>query len=512
MSNPFGRDASAKAVLLVSGSTYFGLLFGLIVSATIARAVGPEQFGQYAYAVWISTVFVMVANNGLNTTGIRFISECLGRGDQGSASAVHHWLLRLQYVSLVATIAVILITLPLTLPASWSGHITLFAAVVLVSVIAKVFYLFNISVAKGHGRYSIEALSSLAMSAVNMICVLVLAILHATLSTYLWLFAIMSVTSAVVVWALLRRQQISARKTPLTPEVMARLKDHLVWTVVLTIAAALGNKSSETYLLGTYAGPADVGYFAIAASLIQGGAALVSTGLNAILMPVMGYSFGAGGAQRVNAILTAAVRYFVFAGLLLAGVGFLWADPIIQLIYGAQYEPAARVLQVMALVAGATLSQGAFVTLLSTTDKQRVRALVAVASVALSVGAAIWLVPRYGLDGAVVSHAASSTVIFLLIVIGIGRGYSVTLPWRELSRLGLAAALAATLASGCLWLATHPLLQIAAGVVYVLVFIAGSIVCKAWNEEDLTPIMPLAERSPRLVGRALPTVAAWLRR
>lgn len=512
MSNPFSGLATAKAALLMTGSTYVSFFFGLIVSAIIARAVGPDDFGRYVYVVWMSGVLVQLANNGLNTTGIRFVAESLGRENKRSARAVHGWLLRLQYLCLIATTVGFLVTLPLTIPASWSGQVLLFAGVVLVSMIAKSFYLFDVSMAKGYGQFSVEAFSTMSISAVNLLCVLVLWFAKAPLTAYLALFAVTSVAYAVIVWRMLRTRRIKPSGRGLDDALAPRMKNHLLWTVLLTVAAAFGNKSSETFLLGHHVGPAEVGFFTIAASLTRGGVELLSAGLNTVLMPLMGHGFGAGGAARVNAILSNAVRFFTFAGLLLAGVGFMWAEVAIALMYGAQYQPAVQVFQVMALVAGITLSQGAFGALLSTTDNQRIRAYVAVLSVALSIIAAVLLVPRYGLTGAVVAHAASSAVIFLLIGIGIVRVFSVSLPWRELARLCLAALLAAAVAAGCLWLSAGLLLQFVGGLLYAVVFIGASFVFKAWKADDVAQLMPLADRFPKVFGRALPALLGWMRR
>jgi O-antigen/teichoic acid export membrane protein len=512
MSNPFSRLATAKAALLMTGSTYVSFFFGLIVSAVIARSIGPEDFGRYAYVVWLSGVLVQIANNGLNTTGIRFISESLGRGSQQGASDVHGWLLRRQYYCLMATVAGFLVSLPWNVPASWNANLVLFGGVVLVSLVTKALYLFGVSIAKGYGQYSIEAISNMSVSAVNMVCVLALYLMHAPLTAYLILFGVTSVAYGALTWRMLRVRKLNPTGLPLDASVAPRLKNHLVWTVVLTVAAALGNKASETYLLSNYAGPAEVGFFAIAAALTRGGVELLSAGLNTVLMPLMGHAYGAGGTVRVNAILGDSVRFYSFAGLLLAGVGFMWADVAIMLMYGAQYQAVTQVFQVMVLVAGITLSQGAFGALLSTTDHQRIRAFVAALSVGLSALAAVLLVPRYGLTGAVLAHALSSALIFLLIGVGIVKVFSVSLPWRELSRLTLAAVVATAAASACQWIGSNLALEFLAGLVYGLVFIGATFAFKAWKPADIASLMPLAERFPTVLGRLLPALSNWTRR
>ncbi|MEQ1808063.1 MAG: oligosaccharide flippase family protein, partial [Burkholderiaceae bacterium] len=446
MSQAFGRAAAARAVLLVTGSSYASLLFGLITSAAIARAVGPQDFGHYSYVMWLSGILAVVANNGLTSTGLRFISENLGKGDPLAASNVHGWLLRRQYVTLAIAALGFLLTAHLTLPIDWKLPVGVFVVVVLVSVIAKARAVFEVSAAKGHGQFSVDAVASTLMSALSLVLALGLFFMDAPALAYLALFALANIVYYVIARHMTKSRGIAPTFNALDNESRRRISVHLVWTIVLTLAATFGNKASETYLLSKYVGAAEVGFFAIATAFTRGGVEMLAVGLNAVLMPLMAHGFGQGGTARVHAIFSNSVRLFTFGGLLLAGVGFMWADVVVSLMYGHQYRDATNVLRVLIVVAGVTLSQSAFGALLSTTDNQRARAGVAIASVLVSATTAFILVPKLGLQGAVISSAVSSLLIYLAVCVGIVNVMSVKLPWRELSRLALAAALASALA------------------------------------------------------------------
>jgi len=183
-----------------------------------------------------------------------------------------------------------------------------------------------------------------------------------------------------------------------------------------------------------------------------------------------------------------------------------------MLMYGSEYRSAVPVFEVMVVVAGITLSQGAFGALLSTTDRQRIRAFVAALSVGLSALFAILLVPRFGLHGAVLAHAASSGLIFLVIGVGVVKTFSLSLPWPELSRLFAAAALAAGAAGTLKWLGSSLWLEFVAGIAYGVVFIAGTFVFKAWTPSDLSSMKPLGQRIRKLVVRVFPSLSDSNRR
>ena len=93
---------------------------------------------------------------------------------------------------------------------------------------------------------------------------------------------------------------------------------------------------------------------------------------------------------------------------------------------------------------------------------------------------------------------------------GIIHAFSVSLPWRELTRLILAAAAAAAVA-GYLWAGDDLLRQFVAGLLYLVVFIVTSFVFKAWRETDLAAFA-LAARCPRCIGRPLRAMSVWLSR
>lgn len=509
MSGAFRKDMLVRGALLMTGSTYINYAVGLLISVLIARAVGPDAFGGYSYVVWLSGVLVVLANNGLNTTGIRFISESLGRDEPQAAREVHGWLLRRQHLCMVIMAVAFVACLPLLEPAGWGERsLVFFAAVTLVSLLGKAYYLFSVSVAKGYARFDIEAVSTLSMTALNLVGVGALVLAGAPLSAYLTLFAAISLLHIAAAALLLRRAGIRPDRAAPDATLLARLKPHLAWTVVLTIIYALGNKSIETYLLNTLVGAADVGFFVIAASLTRGGIDLLSSGLTTVLLPAMGHAYGAGGQARVNLILADSVRYFTFLGLILAGAVAFVAEAVITVMYGTDYAPAILVLQTMAVVGGLTLSEGAFAAILATTENQKLRAIFAVGAIVITAVAALLLIPRYGLMGAVAAHAVARLVIFLAFAAITARVLKVRYPFRALAAQFMAAGLALLPAFALVHLVPGMWSKAVAGTLYALLFVGLSPWLGIWKRQDMQTLAGLLARFPRVGDR----VAPWLRR
>ncbi|MGH6648970.1 oligosaccharide flippase family protein [Aquabacterium sp.] len=512
MNKPFSRVAAVKAAALMATSTYVTVALGLVVSAVIARSLGPDDYGRYAYLLWLSGLLVVLGVNGFGISAIRFISESIGKGLPDTASNIHGWLRRRQLLSAIGMAVVFALVFPWVKPAGWEGQTGLLVAVVIVSVMAKTMYLFDVSVAKGHGLFSVEAWSTMVMSLIYTSGVVMLALLHATLSAYLIFFAMVSVGHMVVIRPMMKRLDVKPGRGPCDEELLSRVKSHWAWTVVQVSVATLSNKTIETFLLNSLIGPAEVGYFAIATNLTRGAVELVSSSLTTLLMPAMAHAYGAGGMKQVNAILSDALRYSMFLGLMIAGLGTLWAALGVGLMYGAKYAPVVHVLQAMVLIGGLTLTEGAFGAVLSTTDNQRVRAYVALLSVGISAAAALILVPRYGLMGAVMAHAITRLTLLSVMTLFITNLLKLSLPWRELARLGASAGLAALLAGGLVWLHPHVLVEFAAGIVYAVVFIIATVWFKGWRAKDARLLASLAGRKPALTGRWVPTLERWASR
>ena len=198
MSNQFGAKAMLRSALLMTGSTYVAYAAGLVASMLVARGLGPADFGRYAYLIWLSGVLVLLMNHGLTTSAIRFVSESLGRDDLAGAQALHRWFQKRQGWSILLIGALFLLGVPILKPAGWEGHLTYFAFVALVASATKAWYLFSISVAKGHGRFGVEASSVCALSLVNLVGAGIMVMMGVPLGGFMLLLLLVLVDFSMV--------------------------------------------------------------------------------------------------------------------------------------------------------------------------------------------------------------------------------------------------------------------------------------------------------------------------
>ena len=509
MKQQFSANAAMRSAVVVMGSTYVAYVLGLVTSALVARSLGPDDFGRYSYLVWLVGLMVVLGNNGLPTTAIKFVSEALGRDSVDSARAVHGWLGRRHRLFLVLLSLVFFLLAPFFLPAGWEKGLWMFMVIAVFSGLTKAGYIFRISVAKGYGRFDVEANTTIVVSVVNVLAVAVLMALGAPLTAFMMLFAAMCLLHLLLSAGMLRRGGITAAGAVPLGDQDARVRRHMFWTAVVTITYAFSNRAIETYMLNRFAGSAAVGKFAIAHALSGAGIALLASGLTTVLMPMMSHGFGADGSSRVNSIMASSMRYFTFLGLLAAGTGAFLSAPVVELMYGRQYAPAIPALQAMFLVGGATLAEGAFNALFATMDLQRQRMLLILASVVVTFGFAWALIPRYGLYGAVAAYSATRLLVFVAMIVWTGRMTDLRIPWKELGLLYLSALLAGGVALLPLLLWSGYWVDIAGCALYAVVFVCCTFLLRAWSAADIHHVDGLLQRHPGISGMVRGRLA-WL--
>ena len=494
-------------MLWTTGSAYVSYFLGLITSVLIARSLGADDYGQYAYVVWLSGLLVMVANNGLTMTGIKFIAESIGKKQEPQARYVHAWLLSKQRVSLLIVAVAYLLISPWMIPTGWNGWTFALAGVVVASFVFKAQSLLNTSVAKGFGLFLVEPITNIYATLFATISVIVLALLHAKLSAYIVVFSLTGIAYFIASRRGLNKERIEPSLESSSPELNDRMKNYLIWAAVFAIVGAIGGRSIEMFLLNRWVGSADVGFFAIAAALSRAGIDLLAAGLSSVMMPMMGYVMGGGDATRSQRFFDDACRYYQFMGLLIAGVGLLWADVVVELMYGPQYGSVAPIFRVMIATAGLLLANGAFSAVILNSDNQRFRVEVMILSIVITGVAAFLLIPVYGALGAALAQAISALLSATVIVRGIRRHIGLRLAMGALSKqYVLAAAIGAPLGLVAM-LGDSRLIQWGAGVAYACLFVAMSLVAGIWRDDERRMLAGVLAKRRWLQG-----LARWIDR
>jgi O-antigen/teichoic acid export membrane protein len=509
MSEAFTRLAAIQATVLLTLSTFVTVVLGLVVSVVIARSLGPEDYGRYAFLLWLTALMITIGNHGVPITATRYISELLGRQELEAAKSLHGWLLRVQWVSLPLVGLFFAAALSVSLPIGWEGRGLLLALACQISFASKAIFLLGNSIANGYGVFGVSAWGSMIGSLIYTIGVLILAVMEASLTANIWWFSCVSVMHIAIILPLLKNAQIKASRATMPIEWLGKVRSHLGWSSLQIFVGTMGNRTFEIYLLSHLIGPAEVGFFVIAIALTSGGIELLSAGLGTILIPILAHAKGTGGDERFKRVVADATRYYLLSGVLLAGVGFFWAAPAIKVMYGARFDSVIPVLQCMVVINGLLLIDRPFSALLIVGDAQRNRTLLPIAQCGLSVVLAFALIPKFGLMGAVATNAISHTIISVIMVVWMSCRISLKPAWRDLLRIILAGIAAAMAATFVIFASNHLIAEFISGLVFAVVFVWLSVCFNVWKVHDARLLISIAERKPALFGYWLPMLKRW---
>lgn len=496
------RKAVLRNAAVSSLGTYGEYILGLVVSVWVARALGPTEFGHYSFIIWLCGWLILASNHGLPMSAIKFIAEARGTGDADLAHGVASQMVRLQRISAGLVCGAFVAAAAVWRPRDWAGSVLEICGLVCIAVAAKSGYTMLAAIGKGYEQFRPEALAAFVAGAVNVLLVSTWSFVHGGVLGYLAAFAILSVCLNVGVRFQLQRNGIRpwAPGTKLPGALSRRIRRNLALTGGLVAVSSLTGRAIETLLLKATAPLDVVGYFAISGTLTKGVVDFLSSGLSATLLPAMSRAYGRGSTGALAAMLPNSVRFFWFLGLAIAGIGYLVSPGLVTLMFGAKYQGAVLAVQVSLCVAGLSLFAAPINAFQTTADLQGDRILITILTLIANAVVAGILIPTMGINGALLSLAATSTTYASLAVLGVRMRSDIRLPLRLMARM-LAAALVALLAgSAANVLIPIPFGSILAGIVFAVVYLVLSVIGRCWMQEDLHLLHSLLDRflSPRV--------------
>lgn len=426
---PAGLREEEKAI--VKG-TFWGLLGNILLklvsfayTVIVARLFIPDDVGVFYLALSVVYLVSIFSDLGMNGTFSRYVPFYMGRGDKESA----YKLLRLSYV-FSGTLSILLgIAMFLA-----SGIIAgIFKAPALDCVMKAIslffvlntFFSLNISFLGGLKKVKENALINNLQNALKLFLTVALFLFLGPSAFVIALgftlsYLVLVLVSFLYVRAGLREAGIKEAGQSLG-EQFSLLKEVMPFGIALTMAGAMWatlnyiDKLMLGYLLPVETATATVGVYSIATTLAT--ILLIFPGsVLSIFLPVITELYGKGKRAEMLSVSTTAVRWSIFLTVPLTVVLIVFPEELLQMFYGANYVPGAAVLAIFS--AGLFLRYLSFIhgAILNAMRVVRVELYSASFALALNIVLNWFLIPKYGMEGAVVASAISLIVVSLLVL------------------------------------------------------------------------------------------------
>lgn len=382
---------------LVAGTANFLLL---------ARALGPADYGVVAGAWALVLAIGPVAQLGAD----RLIVRDVAGHDAAPAAALGTGLATVALGSTGALL--LLLALQQVLLPEVPVALLLALAVADVLSLGFVSCLTSLHFALNDGRSA--SLISVVHSGGKLAAVVLFALLGRH-EPVLWagLYAVMAVgtTAAVLCWAVRRhgRPRLAARGLPARVRAGASYSLNNAALVVLT--------DSDKTLLVRAGLTAEAGVYSVAYRL----SSMAMVPATAVLTATFPRFFAVGEAGGLPATVTFARRlvlplgaYGLFAAVTLFGVA-----PLVPVVVGEQYRPSVALLMLLAGLPLLRVMTSLPSDALTGAHLQSTRTACVVIAAALNVGLNVVLIPRYGVEAAVVTTYVSDGANLLLVLLAV---------------------------------------------------------------------------------------------
>jgi O-antigen/teichoic acid export membrane protein len=481
----------------VSVARYLEAATGLMCGVLIARALGPSDYGHYAFGIWLCGLLIMLSNHALPMSAVRFVAEARGGEEPGLHAMLTRHLARFQAASVTLVLACLVAAMLVWPLPDWRDQLSLMVGLACWATWSRSRFWFWSAVANANDQFLPELIALSTTAVLNLAGVAVLAWYGAPVSGFFAWYAFTGAVSLLLMRRLLTRAAVprgSECSGDLPPALQRRLNSYLLLTGVTLLLALATNRTVEMVLLKAWASAEDVAYFAVAGSLTKGAVDLLAGGMSAVLLPAMSRRYGESGRSGVQTMYVNSARLYWLLGLAVAGLGLTVCEGLIHLLYGHRWDAAIPIVQWHLVIAGFTVIDGAAAAALAALERQgdRLRALAATLVVNVATGLA--LIPHFGLYGALCSWGLTQVCDVLLSLRRVAPHVQTPLPFAAMRRMALACLLA-TGAGYVVAESVHlDLAFLGGGLTFVICYLSLCLVLRTLSAGEIEVMCHLLQR------------------
>jgi O-antigen/teichoic acid export membrane protein len=233
----------------------------------------------------------------------------------------------------------------------------------------------------------------------------------------------------------------------------------------------------DMLFLGAFRAAQEAGWYGSVYRLMDGVLMLPSI-ITGSLGPTLSANFAEGRLEVVNRLYRRGVKYLLITGLFLAAVFGILAEPIVRLLFGEDFLPAAGALRILSPAVVFVFLRRHATEVLDNMDLRKATVWIYTGALVANLLLNLVLVPRYGYLGAAVATSVAEGYLIAAMMWALLRAGQSPL---ALSELG-AIMVSVTVASAVMWsLIATPVWAVgAAGAAYLILL----TLFRAWDEKD----------------------------
>lgn len=470
----------------------------MVLSVVTARLLGPVNLGVYNLVGWFTGLSELFVNLGIAFGVTKFVAELDGQRDRALIA---------RFVNFALLIKSSVVTLVVFLLVAFSGQIAgffkhpeaqnLFVLGFLALIPGAISGIFS-SALVGIQNYTYSLRVNLVFIPFSfMASVLALMLDHGVVGLLVVGLAV-SVVRLLANFAAAAAEGVVGFEFGIPEALRKRAIRFNAGVTIMNFLDFVVWQRSEVFFLGRFRAIQEVGFYSLAYGFTSLTVNFVSSAIGTVLFPLQSQAFGEKNTERMKRIYHKSLKYSALVTFPVAAGGIALAEPLIRVIYGAQYLPAVSILMLLFLSAAGARVGGSFASLMYSTDRVGVKVKFGIGYAILNVVLDLLLIPQHGIWGAALANSGTQ---FLGICIGpfvIYYFFRFEFPLLTMARVGLAAGLmgaALRVLSG--WLViVDPFMLAATVALGALLYALLVVAVGALDREDVRLMRDLYDKLP----------------
>jgi len=417
------RKRLTRDSVVVFGIGVFSTGISFVTSIVLARSLGAQGYGVYAYAFTLVAVMQILANLGLPNLLVRCISAYRMKGEWGLMAGLLRRSLQAVLISTSLLIA-------LGTAAAWllgqrvssEGLRTFSVALLMLPFLALTSLRSSVLRALFHaipGQVP-EAVAK-PLLFLGLIAGAVLVTGGAELSPVAAM--IMQLIATIISFAIgawLLKSRLPGELWTMTPSYAMAEWRQSAFPLILTSGITVINTYTDILMLGAMKDSTSVGIYQVVAR----GATMLTFfiyAVNTVVAPVASGLYTKGETERLQRIVTLSTRIVLAMTCPIALLLATYPREILRSLFGAQFSAGAEGLAILSVCQMISVSMGSVWDLLIMTGHEKDVAKASAISASLNVALNAVLIPHLGINGAALATGMSTVLFSLMLAVAVYR-------------------------------------------------------------------------------------------
>ncbi|RST74172.1 flippase [Siminovitchia acidinfaciens] len=397
-----GKLKVKKNFLFMSFTLFLRLFTNVIIFIILARLWSVGDFGKFMYAFTLSTLFVLIVDYGFSLKLVKDISLNTEKANQllGKSFWSKVWL----------SIIAVIFFLGLSKILFDDFYTFILSLILLLTAIINSFSIHFILPFRALNRFEIETKASLIHSVIFVLCMAILLFFDPSLlQTAIAFFLIRIINLGISL-------SFTKRFLGLFFKHIKGSWKYLISNSPFAIHLILGTLyfQIDTILIQRFLGNEEVGYYQAAMRFIIGSLTLMDA-LSQASLPKISRSF-MSHKELINLSKSINEKAIMLGSTITLFLAYFNLE-IIYFFYDVDFSESVQILWLLSIVVFLRYLTTIYGVIITVIDKQKIRALISLIALILSVLFNVIFIPIMGIKGAILSLILTSSLILLLYIL-----------------------------------------------------------------------------------------------